>query len=420
MTRTELLELIKNGEGSGVEFDLDTLDAYHFAKEVVAFANFRGGRILLGVNDRGEAVGITRPDLEQWVMQVCRDKVRPEIIPFYETVTLEAGRVVAVVHVLRGLDVHHVWHNNHRYYFVRVGSTSREASQEELRRLFQQRGQLRFDLHPVSGATLSDLDLRRLHNYFLDIRGQEAPDLSDPEQWTTLLLNTEILVEADNRAVPSLGGLLLFGRNPKRFLPQSGISAAAYPTPVKDYATSERAVLRGPMVPLLDRNGEVVEAGLVEQALAFVHRNTRVEGWVDEGGRRVERRAYPDEAVREVIVNALVHRDYTVTGTDIELSIYPDRLEVISPGQLPNTITVQRMRAGCRATRNELIKEIMRDYRYIEHMGMGIPYKVIRGMRQHNGTDPDLVEQEMSFLVRLWAKGSEAGHANAVATDRPG
>jgi predicted HTH transcriptional regulator len=98
---------------------------------------------------------------------------------------------------------------------------------------------------------------------------------------------------------------------------------------------------------------------------------------------------------------------------DIELSIYADRLEVVSPRRLPNTVTVEKMRAGYRASRNELIKEVLRDYRYIEATGLGVPRKIIEGMRAHNGTEPDLIEEESRFLVRLWKHQAgvlEAGH----------
>jgi ATP-dependent DNA helicase RecG len=97
-----------------------------------------------------------------------------------------------------------------------------------------------------------------------------------------------------------------------------------------------------------------------------------------------------------------VHRDYLLSGTDIELSIYEDRLEVISPGRLPNGITPARMHTGCRAARNQLLKDVMRDYGYLEHMGMGIPRKIVKGMREHNGTEPDLIEDGERFILRLW------------------
>ncbi|HVB59008.1 MAG TPA: ATP-binding protein [Candidatus Acidoferrales bacterium] len=196
--------------------------------------------------------------------------------------------------------------------------------------------------------------------------------------------------------------MLLFGTTPNRFLAHAGIDAAAFPGTEKDYAARERAALRGPMTPLLDVNSAVVENGLVEQALEFVRRNTPVAA-VLENGRRIEKPTYPPEVLREAVVNALIHRDYLLTSTDIELAVYSDRLEIISPGRLPNGITPERMRTGCRAARNQLLKDVMRDYRYLEHMGMGVPRKIIIGMMEHNGSVPDLVEEQERFILRLFA-----------------
>ena len=116
MTRTELLELIKNGENSGVEFKRDTIENRALAKELVAFANVAGGRVLMGVEDDGCVLGTTRNNLEEWVMTACRDKIRPELIPYYEVIKdVEPGKDVAVVQVERGWGVQHVRHNQHRF-----------------------------------------------------------------------------------------------------------------------------------------------------------------------------------------------------------------------------------------------------------------------------------------------------------------
>lgn len=399
MTHTELLEIIHNGESSGVEFKRDVIQVQALAKEIVAFSNFEGGIVLLGVEDDGSVSGTTRDKLEEWVMTTCRDKVRPGLIPFYEVVKdVEQGKDVAVVRVTRGLDVHTLWHDNKNVYFIRVGTQSREPSPEELGRLFQQRGTFRAELRPVSGAIFADLDLRRLKNYFGQVRQQDVPADDDAVAWTKLLFNTEIMVEDGI----SVSGILLFARTPNRFLPQAGIDAAAFPGVNKEYSARERSSLRGPMTPLLNDVGDIVEAGLVEQALAFVQRNVAVSGRLEEGGaRREEIPAYPREAVREAIVNALVHRDYLLSSTDIELSIYEDRMEITSPGRLPNGITPTRMLTGCRAARNQLIKDVMRDYRYLEHSGMGVPRKIVKCMREHNGTEPVLIEDGERFTIRL-------------------
>jgi ATP-dependent DNA helicase RecG len=403
-TRTELLEIIANGENSGVEFKRDDLRTQDLAKELVAFSNLEGGMVLLGVEDDGTITGLARQDLEEWVMSVCRDKIRPAIVPFFEVVrNVKDSSDVAIVRVTRGYDVHALWHNNTNRYLMRVGTQSREASQEELARLFQQRGSIRAELRPVSGATLANLDRRRLRNYFGDIRQQDVPADEDEQAWQSLLINTEIMTEEG----VTVGGMLLFGQTPNRFLPHAGIDAVAYPGAEQDYDAQERMALRGPLTPLLSQGGDIVENGLVEQALHFVQRNTRVAVEA-EGGRRVERPAYPADALREAIVNALIHRDYLLTSTDIELAVYSDRLEIVSPGRLPNGITPDRMRAGTRAARNQLLKDVMRDYRYLEHMGMGIPRKIVRGMREHNGTEPDLIELDERFVVRLFTQAPGA------------
>ncbi len=452
VTTTELRELIANGENSGVEFKSDVIENRQLAKELVAFANLQGGCVLLGIDDDGSVRGLTRTDspaseqsddrrahtyqrLEEWVMQACRDKVRPEIIPYFEIFRdVEPNRDVAAVHVERGWSVHHVWHNQRRTYCIRVGSVSREASPEELARLFQQRGAFRPELRPVSGTSIADLDRRRLEDYFGQIRQQHPPastpsddwrretaawarnedetrwmslvDLREQEwraaretEWSSLLVNTELLDDGDRRPA-TVAGLLLFGRNPSRYLPQAKIDAAAYFGREKDYDARERRTLRGPIVRLKGVGAAVIEPGLVEQAVDFIRRNIETVT-LEDGVRRQARWDYPEEAVREAIVNAIVHRDYLLSGTDIELCIYSDRLEVVSPGRLANGITPDRMRSGCRSARNELLKDVMRDYGYLEHMGMGIPRKIMRGMRQHNGTEPELIEEDERFTLRL-------------------
>lgn len=423
MNRTELAELIQNGESSGVELKRDDVRPERLAKEMAALLNLKGGYILLGVEEEGTVSGLTRgPErAEEWVKEVARAHVRPPTIPYWEVVpwTGEPGEDLsdtaggsegAVRHVgVISLPAHapdkpykakrgSAWITQ-----VRVGTTSRDATDEEEARLYQQSGRLQYDRRPVPGSAFEDLDLRRLVNYFRDIRGPSAPDKDDRDGWLQLLVNTGLMVQDQDRAIPSAGGLLLFGTRPNRFLPQAGVTAVAYPGREKDYEATERAVLRGPIVSLFSEDGDVVEAGVIEQTLEFVRRNIGTSSWIDEGGRRQERRDYPLEAVREAVVNAIAHRDYTIAVTDIEVSLYSDRLEVISPGRLPNTVTVEKMRAGYRASRNELVKEILRDYRYIEATGLGVPRKIVRGMLEHNGTEPDLVEDDERFIVRLWA-----------------
>ncbi|NJL27201.1 MAG: ATP-dependent DNA helicase RecG [Thermoanaerobaculia bacterium] len=416
MRRDELAELIRNGENSGVELKRDDLRPEKLAEEMAALLNLEGGHILLGVENDRTVSGLKRaPEkAEEWVMEVARTHLRPAAIPFWETLIWDEGKIVGIV-TLPADSPDKPYKAKRGSAWVtqmRVGTTTRDATDEEELRLYQQSGRLHYDIKPVPGTSIHDLDQRRLVNYFRDIRQQDCPEETDEEAWHRLLVNTDLMVEDRGRAVPTAGALLLFGLRPNRFLPQAGITAVAYPGTEKDYAAKARSLLRGPITELRSVAGTTVEIGVIEQALDFVRRNTNVEAWIDAGGRRQERWDYPLDAVRETVVNAIAHRDYTITVTDVELSIYRDRLEVISPGRLPNTVTVEKMRAGYRASRNELIKEVLRDYRYVEATGLGVPRKIVRGMKEHNGTDPDLVEEDDRFLVRLWKERTSEGHDN--------
>lgn len=404
MLKTELAELIRNGENSGVEFKRDDVHPDDLAKEIVALLNFEGGHVLLGVEDNRRVSGLTRDvrSAEEWVINVCRNNIRPAILPYWETVAWTRTKTIGIITVPADSPdkPYKAKRGSAWVTYIRAGSSSREASREEEMRLYQAAGLLRYDIKAVPGTDLSSLDRRRLENYFRDVLRQDCPASDDDEAWIRLLLNVDFLVSDRGRAVGTVAGLLLFGNNPYRYLPHSGITATAYPGKDKEYNTTDEEIIRGPLVSVF-ADKRIVEAGVIDRAVDFVARNMGTTAWLD-GAQRVRRPALPLEAVREAVVNAVAHRDYTITGTDIEVSLYQDRLEVISPGRLPNTVTVEKMKQGYRAARNELLKEVLRDYGYVEARGMGVRNRIIQGMREHNGTEPDLIEEESRFIVRLW------------------
>ena len=403
MNRTELIDLLLNGEDSTVEFKRDDVQNYDLAKELVAFLNLEGGTVLLGVEDDGSISGTTRDRLEEWVGELCRTKIEPQVVPILSWVRgAEPGRDVLAVHVTLGPNKPYGRiHNGRRTYYIRVGNTSREASREELERMYQASGQLRYGLKPVPGASLDALDLHRLRYYLTHVLEGDAPARDDRCEWETLLYNLELMTESAGEFIATVAGLLLFGNQPRRYLPQSGIRAICYPGVEPDYATHADEGLHGPMVPSATADGIVTEPGLVDRAHDFVRRNTSPMARLD-GARRIDRWEYPESVVREGLVNALVHRDYSIAGADVMLVVYADRLEIQSPGRLPNTVTVDRMKMGVRHARNHTLVNVMHDYRYGDAGGMGVRKKIIPGMRDHNGTDPDLIAEEHRFTVRLW------------------
>ena len=406
MNKADVIELIRNGENSGVEFKRAEVRPEQLATEIAALLNLEGGRILLGVEDNGAVTGLIREPrrVEEWVMETARTHVLPAAIPYWETVDWGNGKIVGVISLPRDAPdkPYKARRGGHWITQVRVGTTSRAAGREEEERLYLQGGQFRYGLKPVLGTGIDSLDQRHLRDYFSRVLGSSVPPTNDVDQWQRLLQNLELATPSAGRMAATVDGMLLFGKDPKRFLPQSGIRAICYPGAEPDYATRADEDLTGPMAPLCDpEDGELVKRGLVDKAWDFVRRNTTPSAYL-EGARRIDRWEFPEEAVREAVVNALVHRDYSIVGTDVMLVIFSDRLEVVSPGRLPNTVTPEGMRLGMRYARNQTLVNVMRDYGYVDARGMGIRNKIIPGMLSHNGTEPELIEEEHRFIVRLW------------------
>jgi ATP-dependent DNA helicase RecG len=411
MDKIKLQEIIGNGENSGIEFKRDDVHPDSLAKEMAALLNLEGGWVLLGVEDNGAITGLTRSreEAERWVMDIARQNLQPEIIPVWRSVAMDDGKIVGVVGLPEDSPgkPYKAKRGSAWIAFVRVGSTSREATREEEGRLYQASRLVRYDIKPVPEMGMESLDLNRVENYFRDILKRKTPDQANVEDWRRMLLNTDLLAESGGEIFATVAGLLLFGKNPNRRLPQAGVTATAFPRAEKDYDTTDEERIRGPLVSLLGRRGRPMEKGVIDRTVDFVAKNMGTTAWL-EGGRRHRRKALPLDAVREAVVNAAAHRDYTIIGTDIEVSLFSDRLDVISPGRLPNGVTVEKMKEGLRAARNEMLKEILRDYGYVEHLGMGVRNRIIQSMRAHNGTEPDLIEEEYRFIVRLWKEPKPA------------
>ena len=395
MTKAELLELIVNGENSGVEFKRDDLRPAQLAKEVVALANFQGGRILLGIDDDGTVIGIQRENLERWVMDTVFGRyVHPMIIPFYEEVQNDEQHRVAVVSVSQGATKPYVVRDRDREdIYIRVGSTSRLATREQQARLYALGGMLHAELLPVSGSGMADLSQDRLEEFLSSIVGDKAVPANDLE-WRLRLCGLGIMTEReDGPAVCTIAGLVLFGHSPRRPLRQTGIRWMAFDTEDKSYRALDDRLVDGPLVSLRSPSpgggSDIVENGLLENFVEAIRPFVSEEsGEVDASMRRERSWRYPVEVLREAIVNAVAHRDWT-RYEEIEVVRYADRLELLSPGALPNSMTVEKMIAGQRSPRNPLIVEVLRDYGYVDARGMGVRNKIIPLLRAHNGTEPE-------------------------------
>ena len=409
MLKVELLEIIANGENSRVEFKCDDVRPEQLAKEIVALVNFQGGYILLGVEDNGTISGLKRKKIEEWVMNVVADKVHPLVLPSYEEVSMgEVGRV-AVLTFPQGNSKPYVRrHNGAEEIFIRVGSTSRLATREQQMRLYEIGGMLHTEALSVSRTSSSDFDSPRIENYLKDIiRDPALP--GSPQTWEDRLANLGFLVEPGGLC--SVAGMVLFGKHPRRHLRQAGLRVFAFNGKTKEYQAKLDLIMDAPLVARFDvRDGgrHVIDDGLTEKFLQAIEPFiTEEPNRITGGLRRDKSWLYPLEAIREIVINALVHRDWT-RSVDIEVGLYEDRLEVISPGGLHNSMTVEKMLAGRRYARNNILMEIMRDYGYVDHRGMGIRSKVLPLLKAHKHPEPAFEANEDYLKTTLYRKRIEA------------
>lgn len=361
----------------------------------------------MGVEDDGTISGIQRADLETWVMDTVLGRyVHPMALPFYEEVMFDDGKRVAIIALTQGVAKPYVVrHNDREDIYVRVGSISRLASREQQARLFESGGMLHAELLPVSGSHLNDLDQARLNDYLVNVAGDHSAPQS-AEDWEQRLTGLGFMVRRpDGPAACTIAGLVLFGRSPRRCLRYAGIRWMSFAGDAKEYQAQDDTVLDGPLVALWQgkpgAGRNMVEEGLLERLIDRMRPFISQErNEINDGLRRDFSHRYPADAVREVLVNALVHRDWT-RSIEVEVVNYSDRLEVISPGTLQNSMTIEKMMAGQRSSRNPIVVEIMRDYGYVDSRGMGVRRKIVPLTRQYAGKDAgfDLTDDHLRVVL---------------------
>lgn len=370
------------------------------ADELAAFANTRGGILVLGVDDKTrEILGIPIAHLdavEAWIRAICNDSIKPPLdaVILRHELPGASGSPEAVleVEVPRSLFVH----KSPGGYFRRLGSSKREMSPEFLARLLQERSQsrvIRYDESPVPRTTPSDLD-EALTRRFLRAGADFSPDT---------LRKLRIVAEDSEHALRlTVAGTLLCTRNPSSWLPHAEIQAVAYAGERADVNYQDDA---------RDISGPLDEQ--VFEALHFVKRNMRIPGSKDTV--RTEQPLFSERAVFEAIVNAVAHRDYSMAGARIRLHLFRDRLELYVPGSLPNTLTPESMPLR-QYSRNELIVSLLarcpvdgtvpgRSH-IMDRRGDGVPI-ILEESRKLSGKLPEyrlIDDSELSLVI--WAAAS--------------
>jgi ATP-dependent DNA helicase RecG len=251
-----------------------------------------------------------------------------------------------------------------------------------------------YETTPVAGAKLSDLDPIALAEYLQNYRRLEISALDEPAQHR-LLENLNLLARTEVEVRPTIAGLLLFGKNRvTRWLPQNGIDCVKIRGRDLSEGTED--------VKFFERNVFVN----LEDALAFIYRyNT--QSFVIEGVRRVDFWDYPEKALRECLVNALVHRDYTITGSRVRVHVFEDRIEVRSPGRLPNSLTLEKIQLGTIYHRNPVLVQFLYDAHLAERLGQGIPM-IFREMKANGNPEPVFEDLGEEIKVTLRKRAAVA------------
>ena len=325
MTVKSILTQIALGEDSSHQFKVDVCNSESLAAEMVAFANSGGGTLFIGVADDGTTPGLTKEDvarINQLFSNAASQLVRSQLTVQTENVAMESGRIVIVLQVPKGID--RPYFDKNKVIWLKTGADKRRGnSKEGLRRLFQMADQFHADELPTK-AGIDKLDKLRFRDLLRDVYKQALPEA--PAELTLLLQNMNLASDDGNL---NLAGVLMFAERPEWIKPQFVIKAIHYPgnqIHVSEYVDSED--FAGPMPKVFS------------DALAFVMRNLRKT----QAGRGINAPAQSEisESVfEELLVNALVHRNYLVSAP-IRLFIFDNRIEIISPGHLPNNLTVEK------------------------------------------------------------------------------
>jgi ATP-dependent DNA helicase RecG len=344
----KLLAQIKLGESKILELKSELPQNDQIAKTIVAFANTSGGKLLIGVADDHQVVGVNEDDvlgLQDRIASIIFDRCYPAILPEIYSAHLQ-DKLVLVVEVFRGnlLPYYLKSEGKNNGTYLRIGATNRKADFEHILELERQKRSQSFDEEICRERELQTLDLTPLMSRF----GVRSKPLDEEK-----LKNLKLIKQEQGTLYPTQGLMILLGQHP--------------------HVITKCARFKGTdMSVFLDRKeygGDLF--GQLEQAEAFIKNHIHLRGEI-HGLQRTDTFEIPEEALREALVNAVIHRDYTNQGRDIKVGVYDDIVNVVSPGGFPSTLTAETLLDGRSEIRNRVIARVFKELGYIEQWGSGI------------------------------------------------
>jgi len=377
-----ILGLLSRTEGKTLEFKRDLSSPEKVLKTLVAFANTAGGTLVIGVEDKTRHVRGVLDALatEERLASLIADGIEPILMPEIEVLPWRRAEIVAVEvhpspnrpHFLRA-------RGSDQGVLVRVGSTNRRADAATIAEMRRSVRLESYDEQPLPEFNSEALDFRVASELFARVRKLSRGDLK------TLRLVTPY----QGRLVPTVAGMLLFGRDRLQAFPDAWIQAGRFGgvdrVRIEDHAEFQQCPIEA-----------------VERVIAFVQGHIR-RGAEIGAVRREDRWQYPPEALREAVINAVVHADYSQSGAPIRVAIFDDRIEIENPGLLLFGLTVDEIRQGVSKLRNRAIGRVFRELGLIEQWGSGIQ-RILGTCREAGLREPSLEEIGTHFRVTLFCQ----------------
>ncbi|MBE0479198.1 putative DNA binding domain-containing protein [Candidatus Aerophobetes bacterium] len=378
MNELELKERILKGEDLHTEFKESFSKNEDIAKSIICFANTDGGQLLVGVSDTGEIVGVKNIDeLLRRIDDVSYNRCEPPITIVQETLSIE-NRTVLIIHVPKGDQ--RPYRTASGLYYIRSANRHRQASREELLRLFQATESIYYDEIEILRASLKDVDMdyakKFLETYFnLKAEGKH------------LIRYLTNIKAVSNNEKPTRAGILFFGENPQYYIPNGRISAAYIEG--DDISTS----------PADKKNFEGRVSNILEDCMRFlkvyVKERHIIKGLEPENYPEIE-----DFVLREALVNTVAHRDYTISAP-ARLLIFSNRIEFHTPGKLPNTVTIENMKiGGAHVLRNPTIYNLLGKMGLVTDIGSGIK-RIIESVKKTTGKNVKLKVIHSEFVLTI-------------------
>ena len=354
METLEIMKILAQGEDSQNQFKKNINNIDSLAAEIIAFSNGQGGRIFIGVHDVGSIIGLSSEDihrLNQMISNCASQHVVPAVNPVTQNVSID-DKLILIIDVLKGINK--PYQDKNGVFWVKSGADKRKAtSREEIQRLFQASSMIHADESPANGLTIADLDMDYFRNFFQQRFGETLKEHKLPLEQVINNMNL-----GDNGEL-NITAALLFSKNPSTRLPAFIVKAGAFPG---DSITTDS------YIDSRDISGKMSD--IFHQTIGFIISNIKqVQG--EQSINSTGLLEIPRIVFEELIANALVHRDYFISAP-IRVFVFSDRIEIISPGHLPNNMTVENIKAGNSNSRNPVLASFANQILPYRGYGSGI------------------------------------------------